>query len=292
MKRTFATIALLAVCAAFAFAQQVRLDNAIRSAAEDLSASIGRGNRVAVIAMESDSNGLSGYLVSEMIHAFVRLQARHGFTVVDRAHIDMLLVQLEFDMSGFVDENTAQRIGRFMGAQFVVAGEFEPLGNTFRFRVRVFEVETAAIRGSYAATVQRDNIINNFLNPPTVIQPPMRGGFTNGERWGAFFLNLVIPSAGSFAIMEDWVGGTIQVLMFAIEFPFFIFGTVDGVTATSLIPWGVCFGFRTAMNIVSSAMTTRSTRRASVADPEAWNIALTPGRNGIEKISLSHAIRF
>jgi len=113
MKRTFATIALLAVCAGFAFAQQARLDVAIQSAAEDLSAEVGRGNRVAVIAMESDSGGLSGYLVSEMIHALVRSQGRHGFTVVDRAQIDLLLAQLEFDMSDFVDENTAQRIGRF-----------------------------------------------------------------------------------------------------------------------------------------------------------------------------------
>jgi len=93
MKKTFATIALLVCYAAIAFAQQVSLDSAIQSAAEDLSAGIGRGNRVAVIAMESDSASMSGYLVSEMIHALVRLQGRHGFTVVDRAQIDMLLAQ-------------------------------------------------------------------------------------------------------------------------------------------------------------------------------------------------------
>jgi len=159
MKRTFATIALLAACAAFAFAQQVRLDNAIQSAAEDLSGGVGRGNRVAVIAMESDSAGMSGYLVSEMIHALVRLQGRHGFTVMNRAQIDLLLAQLEFDMSDFVDNSTAQRVGRFMGVQSIVVGDFEPLGTFFRFRARVIEVETAAIRGSYAATVQNDAVI-------------------------------------------------------------------------------------------------------------------------------------
>ena len=177
MKRTFVAIALTAWCAAFAHAQQVRLDVAIQSAAEDLSAGVGRGNRVAVIAMESDSGGLSGYLVSEMIHALVRLQGRHGFMVMDRAQLDLLLAQLEFDMSDFVDTNTAQRVGRFMGVQSIVVGDFEPVGAFFRFRARVIEVETAAIRGSYAAFVQNDEIIASLRGATggtAAQQPPSR----------------------------------------------------------------------------------------------------------------------
>jgi len=111
--------------------------------------------------MESDSDRLSGFLVSEMIHAFAGIQARHGFTVITRAQLDLLLAQeqLEFDMSEYVDENTAQRIGQFLGVQFIVAGEFEPIVDFFRFRARVIEVETAAIRGSYAANVRNDVVI-------------------------------------------------------------------------------------------------------------------------------------
>ena len=170
-------VALLALCAGLSFAQQVRLDDAIRNAAEDLSAGIGRGNRVAVIAMESDSGGMSGYLVSEMIHALVRLQGGRGFTVMDRAQLDLLLDQLEFDMSDFVDATTAQRVGRFIGVQSIVVGDFEPVGGFFRFRTRVIEVETAAIRGSYAAFVQNDEIIASLRGVAgggTAQQPPAR----------------------------------------------------------------------------------------------------------------------
>jgi len=198
MKRTLATVALLAWSAGLALtpalAQQVSLDSAIRNAAEDLSAGIGRGNRVAVIAMESDSGGMSGYLVSEMIHALVRLQSGRGFTVMDRAQLDLLLDQLEFDMSDFVDNNTAQRVGRFMGVQFVVVGDFEPVGGFFRFRARVIEVETAAIRGSYAASVQNDEIIASLRGATPPAQQP--GSQAPGRASGEVRAILMTDAAG------------------------------------------------------------------------------------------------
>lgn len=164
MKKAIFAAAIAAVfvsCATTAQMEsnQANLEDAIRRAAEDLSAEVGRGGRVAVIAMGSDSERLSGFLVSEMIHALVRLQGRHGFSVMDRAQLDLLLAQLEFDMSEFVDDDTAQSIGHFLGVQFIVAGEFEAIGPLFRFRARVIEVQTAAIRGSYAANVRNDEII-------------------------------------------------------------------------------------------------------------------------------------
>jgi putative component of toxin-antitoxin plasmid stabilization module len=39
--------------------------------------------------------------------------------------------------------------------------------------------------------------------------PPTRCGFTAGERWGTWFLN-VIPGLGSVAVMDDWTGATVQ----------------------------------------------------------------------------------
>ena len=170
-----AALALMAMAGA-AFAQQTAsLDEAIRLAAEELSGAIGRDGRVAVIAMGSDSDDLSGFLVSEMIHALVRWQGELGFSVVDRAQLDLLLAQLEFDMSGFVDDNTAQSIGRFLGAQFIVVGEFEVIGAAlFRFRARLLEVETAAIRESFAASVRNDETIATLRGAaPAAPAPPV-----------------------------------------------------------------------------------------------------------------------
>jgi len=143
-----------------AYAQQVRLDDAIQNAAAELSAAIVRGSRVAVLSMEAGSVSMSDYLIDEMIVAFIRAG---GFTVVDRAQLDLVAQELHFQMSGEVDDATAQSIGRFMGVQSIVTGAFEPLGDFYRFIVRLIEVETAAIRGIHTANVQNDTIIAALL---------------------------------------------------------------------------------------------------------------------------------
>jgi len=158
---------------------QTGLDQTLRNAAARLSSAPGveRGSRIAVLSMRADPARLSNYLVDEMIVALMGVGGQ-GFTVVSRSDVELALVreQLDFDMSGEVDDQTAQHIGRFMGVQFIVAGEFEPLAGFFRFRARIIEVETAAIREIYAANVRSDDIIaylrGGTLPAPAVTAPP------------------------------------------------------------------------------------------------------------------------
>jgi len=148
---------MLAIGTETAHAQQVSLDDAIQNAATELSAGIGAGTRIAVLAMQADPVRMSNYLIDEMIVAFVRAGR---FTVVNRAQLDLLAGELHFNMSEWVDEMTAQSIGRFMGVQSIVTGTFEPIAGFFRFRVQVIEVETAAIRAVYTANVRNDYVIS------------------------------------------------------------------------------------------------------------------------------------
>jgi len=144
----------------------VSLDNAIQSAAQGISGNIGSGTRVAVLAMQSGSERMSNFLIDEMI---ARLVGAGGFTVVNRAQLELLAGELHFNMSGWVDDATAQSIGRFMGVESIITGAFEPLGNFYRFRVQVIEVETAAIRGVYIADVQHDALVAALLGDATVV---------------------------------------------------------------------------------------------------------------------------
>ena len=153
MKIRFLTAALafmLAISAGAAHAQQISLDTAIRNAAGELSSGMGTGTSIAVLSMQADSESRSNFLIDEMITAFIM---RGGLRVVSRNEVQLALVreQLEFDMSGWVDDATAQSIGRFIGVQYIVLGVLEPFGNHFRFRAHVIEVETAVIPAVYTA---------------------------------------------------------------------------------------------------------------------------------------------
>jgi len=164
MRKILFVVGILAYMVAFgmetAHAQLVQLDDAIRNAAAELSAGITSGSRVAVLSIEAGSVSMSDYLIDEMIVAFIRTG---GFTVVDRAQLDLVAQELHFQMSGEVDDATAQSIGRFMGVQSIVTGAFEPIGDFYRFIVRLIEVETAAIRRIYTANVQHDVVIASLL---------------------------------------------------------------------------------------------------------------------------------
>ena len=169
---------------------QTRLDDAMGNAARNLSAGFETGARIAVVSIEAGTERMAGHLLDGMIGAFVDLGR---FAVVSRNEVELALLmgELDFNMSGFVDDDTAQFIGRFFGAQFIVAGALDSLGEAFILRARVVEVETAVIRGMHTETVAPDRVIRYLL----------------GEVDSSRFWSLGVSVGTAFA--DPWVIGTV-----------------------------------------------------------------------------------
>jgi hypothetical protein len=162
--------------------------------------------------------------------------------------------------------------------------------------------------------------------PPQHAAPPAQAalsyeGFSTGERWGTWALNSLIPGVGSHVVMRDRTGVGVQwalfgpaLLCYLIGGPLLISGEsqyeVDngyGSTHTEYrtnsngIAGGVILALGGALhlsfaiyNIARSATYSRpvSTRRGSLADPDAWAVAVLPGKDGIEQVSLAYTLRF
>lgn len=289
-----------------AYAQVRGLDDAIEHVTGELSASIGAGTSIAVVSMYAGTARMSNYLINEMIDTFVRAGR---FTVVDRAQLELTARELDFSMSGEVDDLTAQLAGRRIGAQTIVTGAFEPHGANFRLRARIIQVEGAIIQGASNSTVPRNDPIAVSLLGADAIHdvvalPVAQGGmapFTAGQRWGTWALNGLVPGLGSFLIMRDTFGGTFQAAVGGLGTILFFGGAIDlalwisydvEVPLTSLAVGGVLLLTSGIFNIARSATFTPRTRISSIVDPDAWNIAVMPGKNGIERFYLSHTVRF
>lgn len=65
--------------------------------------------------------------------------------VVDRSTLQQLLAEQDLGSSGRVDPNTAARIGRIVGAKYVVAGNFIDFYGDMRIDARIVDVETSEI---------------------------------------------------------------------------------------------------------------------------------------------------
>ncbi|MDT8297330.1 MAG: CsgG/HfaB family protein [Spirochaetaceae bacterium] len=71
--------------------------------------------------------------------------------VVDRANIQAIFEEFEFQATGVIDENTAVEIGKLSGADIIVIGSINRVGGVFYLNIKLIAVQTAEIIGSSIA---------------------------------------------------------------------------------------------------------------------------------------------
>jgi TolB-like protein len=88
--------------------------------------------------LEALRRGIAGMLISE-------LSGRPGVRLVDRAETQRVLDEQNLAASGRVDAATAARVGRLVGARYMIAGTYIDLYGDFRLDARIIDVETGEI---------------------------------------------------------------------------------------------------------------------------------------------------
>ena len=161
------------------FGQEISLDTAINESAQYFIERINNlpQQRISIAVTNfgtefysSQSNIISEYILDELIKYFVNYSR---FTIVDRQRLNEARNELNFNMSGEVNDETAQYIGRIIGAQIVVFGSIKPMGNVVRFQARAIRVETAEILGIYTGNVRQNDLARIFGRPPKQQRPPL-----------------------------------------------------------------------------------------------------------------------
>ena len=62
------------------------------------------------------------------------------FQVLERALIDKVIAEQQFQVSAFVDESSTQEIGKLLGAETIVSGTISELNDAFYFNAKVVDV--------------------------------------------------------------------------------------------------------------------------------------------------------
>ncbi|MDR3302188.1 MAG: CsgG/HfaB family protein [Spirochaetaceae bacterium] len=180
-------------------AQSITLDEAIKNAAAEMSGKLPKGSTIAVINFRSSSTRFTDYVIDELNDALVNAG---GLKPIERRRLDSLQTELKFNMSGDVSDDSAQRIGRMLGARNMVLGSIDVTGSIYRVRFQAVSVESATLQFSYTADVKSNDTMESL----------MRGGlladFSPEQRAGAVALNLAF-GMGSFFIEKDISGGTV-----------------------------------------------------------------------------------
>ncbi|GHV61379.1 hypothetical protein AGMMS49587_05340 [Spirochaetia bacterium] len=168
------------------------LDAAIREASDYLDSSVPAGNKIVILNVQSDSAALSDYIIDELIANAVN---DRNFAVVDRQQLDALRSELNFQWAGEVDDNSAQEIGKMVGAQTIVSGAISKLGDNYRMRIRALEVQTAQVQGQFNRNIPSGATITALMNSSskgysssggagTVTAQTVSGGSSSGGSGG------------------------------------------------------------------------------------------------------------
>jgi TolB-like protein len=100
---------------------------------------------------EALQKGIAGMLISE-------LALNPSARVVEREEIQKLVEEQNLGASGRVDPQTAAKIGKLVGARYVVLGTFIDFYGDFRVDARLVNVETSEIVRVETNRAQRDRL--------------------------------------------------------------------------------------------------------------------------------------
>ena len=80
--------------------------------------------------------------------------------VVERSYLRQILEEQDLGASGRVDEQTASRIGKLVGARYMVLGSFVDFYGEMRFDARVVNVETGELDKATYVRGERDDMFS------------------------------------------------------------------------------------------------------------------------------------
>ena len=169
------TVLMAASCATGGVGGTVLLDQAIREAAQNIENNVPAGQKIAVLNFSSPTDQFSEYVVDELS---IQLANGKKLVVVDRRELDLIRQEEQFQMSGEVSDESAQSIGKKLGAQIVVSGSLNGMGGAYRFRIRALNVETAVVETGSTADLSAGETKVAFMLSGARSVPPARQSAT------------------------------------------------------------------------------------------------------------------
>jgi len=117
------------------------------------------------------SKGLSAMLITDLKNSSTSLQ------LIERDKIQALLKEIALGQSGSVDQSTAVRAGKILGAQSIVFGSFMVLGNQVRMDARIIKVETSEVVMAESVAGESGGIMNLAMELAGKIARSMKVAF-------------------------------------------------------------------------------------------------------------------
>lgn len=267
----------------------VSLDEAINNSAIEIQKELKIRSTIIVYQFQASNVKLSDYVLKEL---FDKLVNSHKFIVLDRTAQEVIDAELHFQFiqsAGMISDESLASITKRIGAEAIVTGSLDDVGNEYRFRIKVIGTETTAAIFSYVASVNKNDKRITALQP----KPPK----SVGQKIGTGGLNILL-GLGSY-LEGDIAGGltltagyavsaglfTVEALLLDWDSPVVGLPATIGVTVAGLT---IVYGFARPF------IYNRSPQLATIMDNTQTGIFITSNSYGNQNIGfqLSYTVRF
>lgn len=145
MRKNGITVFLLFLTSVLFGQNQVGLQEAVDKFAKELTSRLHGNETIAVVGFKTDNHVHMVTFFDTMIEKI--MEHDRNAVIVERQRIENLQKELDFSLTGLVSDNTAQRIGHFIGADIVIYGELisGERRNNYRMTIRATMTETGVI---------------------------------------------------------------------------------------------------------------------------------------------------
>ena len=190
-KALFCILALFASMGLFA-QQQVNLSGAITRSARAVEEALPQKTMVAVLNFASTSEPFSDHVIEELTGELVNGKK---LTIVDRRNLALISQEMNLQLSGDVSDDSARAIGKKLGAQYIISGTLTNMGTFYRFRIRVINVETAAIQTQVSLDLLNDTQVAFLLGSSSTSTTPVASGETEPGVSTPSITGTIVPGA-------------------------------------------------------------------------------------------------
>ncbi|WP_461256093.1 CsgG/HfaB family protein [Treponema sp. R80B11-R83G3] len=161
MKKFLLILVYFVLTAEAVSAQQLELKEVITRSARGIEGEVPQKAKIALLNFESPAKGFSDYALDELTS---ELLEAGKVTVVDRKNITAILNEMKFQYSGYVSDESMVSIGKMIGAQYIISGALTDMETYYRFRIRIINVETAAIQRQITSELKKDRQVVFLLS--------------------------------------------------------------------------------------------------------------------------------
>ncbi len=108
------------------------------------------------------------------------------YQVIDRNTIDLVIEEQEFQLSDLVDAERTVKIGKLLGAQFIVTGNLTKIENLNTMSLRIIDVETGVIVSQVSGEI--DGGLNELFSLTEMLGNKIVGVKPISERIGSIYV--------------------------------------------------------------------------------------------------------